>query len=160
MIEEGEPPSPTTPGASRRAGPEVAFQNARRYREIEERQLAGWTERLVGELAPRAASFTVRLTDDREVQELNRRYREVDRPTDALSFSGGMTPEGWHLGDVVIAVPVARQQAAERGESIGIELRHLVLHGLLHCLGHDHESDDGTMARLEAELRRRWIDDA
>ena len=59
------------------------------------------------------------------------------------------------LGDVVIAAGVARRQAAEAGHSLGTELRVLALHGLLHLLGYDHDTDDGRMARVEARLRRR-----
>ena len=64
-----------------------------------------------------------------------------------------------HLGDVVISVPAARRQAARLGHGVDVELRVLLLHGVLHCLGHDHETDDGSMERLELRLRRRWLDD-
>ena len=76
-----------------------------------------------------------------------------------LSFPGDETPEGHHLGDVVIAVPVAERQAAAAGHSLDRELRLLALHGLLHCLGYDHETDHGEMEAREDELRRRWIGD-
>jgi probable rRNA maturation factor len=82
---------------------------------------------------------------------LNRRYRQKDRPTDVLSFPAG---EPGQLGDVVIALGVARRQAAAAGHPIGTELRILALHGLLHLLGYDHEQDDGRMLRLERRLRR------
>ncbi len=55
-------------------------------------------------------------------------------------------------------MPAARRQAARRGHEVERELRILLLHGLLHCLGYDHETDDGAMLRLEKRLRRRWID--
>ncbi len=57
----------------------------------------------------------------------------------------------------MISVPVARRQAEAAGHPVARELRVLLLHGVLHCLGHDHETDDGTMERLEAELAGRWI---
>lgn len=68
-------------------------------------------------------------------------------------------PEGvpLHLGDIVVSVPTARRQAAEAGHDVGRELRLLVLHGILHCLGYDHEVDDGTMERVERDLRKRWL---
>ena len=91
------------------------------------------------------------------MRRLNRTYRGKDAPTDVLSFPGQETPEGPHLGDVVIAVPVARRQAEAAGHSSERELRVLLLHGVLHCLGYDHETDDGTMERLERRLRRRWV---
>jgi probable rRNA maturation factor len=91
------------------------------------------------------------------MRRLNRELRGKDKTTDVLSFPGGVTPEGYHLGDIVISLPQARRQAEEAGHSLGRELRILLLHGVLHCLGHDHETDDGTMNRLERRLRRRWI---
>ena len=109
---------------------------------------------LLEELAPAAASFTLRLTDDDEIQELNERYREVKRATDVLSFPGETTPEGPHLGDVVISVQTAY---ARSGRALGRELQVLALHGLLHCLGYDHETDDGKMEAFERGLRARFL---
>ena len=138
-------------------GCEVVLQNPCGYPEGDEPGLLAWLEALVAELAPEAASFTVRLASDREMRRLNRTYRGRDYPTDVLSFPGEATPEGRHLGDVVVAVPVARRQAAAAGHPPATELRVLLLHGALHCLGHDHETDEGEMERLEAALRERWI---
>ena len=103
--------------------------------------------------------ITVRFTSDRELRRLNRTFRAKDRPTDVLSFPGERSGEGWHLGDVAISVPTARRQALEAGHETGEELRVLLLHGVLHCLGYDHETDDGAMERLERRLRRRWIEE-
>jgi probable rRNA maturation factor len=89
---------------------------------------------------------------DRRVRLLNRQFRGKDQPTDVLSFPAG---EPGQLGDVVIAVGVARRQAQAAGHPLGTELRVLALHGLLHLLGYDHESDDGHMARVERRLRRK-----
>jgi probable rRNA maturation factor len=132
---------------------------------------------LVAELAPQAASLGLRFTSDRELRRLNRSYRGKDRATDVLSFpgdlsgSGALQTEGGggaredepfgeaHLGDVAISVPTARRQAAAAGHSPERELRLLTLHGVLHCLGYDHETDDGTMERLEQRLRRRWLEE-
>ena len=83
---------------------------------------------------------------------LNRRFRAVDRPTDVLSFP---SDEPGHLGDVVMALGMARRQARGAGHSIGTEVRVLALHGLLHLLGYDHERDNGRMARVERRLRVR-----
>ena len=74
-----------------------------------------------------------------------------------LSFPGEPSPEGAHLGDVAICYPVARIQAQRTGHPVSREVRLLLLHGVLHCLGHDHETDDGEMRKLERRLRRRWI---
>jgi len=120
--------------------------------------LSGWLADLVGELAPDADSFALRLVGDRTMVALQREFRGLDQSTDVLSFPGESSLDGLHLGDVVISVPRAAAQAAERGHSLERELRLLALHGVLHCLGHDHETDDGEMERLEARLRRRWLD--
>jgi probable rRNA maturation factor len=114
---------------------------------------------MVAAVAPEADSFSVRFTGDREMRRVNRTYREKDQTTDVLSFPGEETLEGNHLGDLLISVPQARRQGAEAGHGAGRELRLLLLHGVLHCQGYDHETDDGTMERLERRLRRRWLRD-
>lgn len=139
------------------SGPEIVLQNPGRYPEGAEENLLPWLRELLAELAPGAASLGVRLTSDREMRRLNRTYRGKDYATDVLSFPGEATADGVHLGDVVIAVPVARHQAAEAGHSPARELQVLLLHGVLHCLGHDHETDEGEMERLEAEIAGRRI---
>ena len=77
-----------------------------------------------------------------------------------LSFPGEETPEGRHLGDIVVSIPTAARQAAERGATLLEEVKLLLLHGVLHCLGHDHETDRGEMEKLETRLRRRWLKSA
>lgn len=137
---------------------EIVVLNPNRYPEVARRRLANWLESVLGELAPQATSFAVRFVGDRAMRSLNSTYRAVDRTTDVLSFPGEETPEGHHLGDVAISVPVARRQAAEREHPVEVELGSLLLHGVLHCLGHDHETDEGEMRRIELRLRRRWLD--
>ncbi len=148
------------PPPSNKSRVDLALDNPCGYGEVRRRQLRPWLTELLGELAPEAASFAVRFTSDREMRRLNRDFRGKDKATDVLSFPGdGIShrEDGPHLGDLVIAVPTARRQAAERGEDVERELRTLLLHGVLHCLGYDHETDDGTMERLERRLRRRWL---
>lgn len=135
---------------------EIAWQNPARSRF--QAPLA-WLERLLVELAPDADSLGVRLVSRRECAEINSHFRGRRGPTDVLSFPGGPGPEGHHLGDIVICPAVARQQARREGHSAEDELKTLLLHGVLHCLGHDHETDDGSMERLERQLRGRWIAD-
>lgn len=121
------------------------------------RALARW----LGNAAPRSAAgeVTIFLTTDAHIRALNRRYRHKDRVTDVLSFPGSRPrargSRRLFLGDIVIAAGRARQQARAAGHSLDTELRILALHGLLHLLGHDHERDDGEMARLERRLRHR-----
>jgi len=155
---------PGTPGGARSRGPEIVLQNPNRYPEAAARPLRPWLARLVAALAPeeRAGahwSLGVRFASDREVRRANREFRGKDRPTDVLSFPGeaATAEEPRHLGDILISLPAARRQAAAAGHGVERELRLLLLHGLLHCLGHDHETDDGAMERLEARLRRTWL---
>lgn len=94
------------------------------------------------------------------MRDLNREFRGFDRPTDVLAFPGDEAedPHGErHLGDIAIAVPTAARQARERGHSLPQEIRILVLHGYLHLLGYDHETDEGQMRRLQARLVRRLL---
>ena len=91
----------------------------------------------------------VLLTNDRKMRELNRRFRRKDKTTDVLSFPA------LHGGDIAISIPLAKQNARVLGHGVGDELKILILHGALHLKGHDHESDDGAMARLERRLRKK-----
>jgi len=104
--------------------------------------------RIGGEIA-------VVLGGDRGIRRLNARYRRKDRPTDVLSFPGPGADAG--LGDVVISVATAERNARAEGRTLAQELDVLAIHGLLHCLGYDHETDDGAMDRLEGRLRRRVL---
>ena len=133
------------------------MQNPCRYSEVRIRSLRPWVEPLVADLAPGADSLVIRFVSDREQHRLNRDYRAKDASTDVLSFPGSETSDGWHLGDITLSVPTTRRQAATAGHSVEREIRTLILHGVLHCLGYDHEVDDGEMERVEASLRKLWI---
>lgn len=93
------------------------------------------------------------LAGDRTLRALNARYRGKDRTTDVLSFPGPGGEAG--LGDILISVATAERNARREGRTLARELDVLALHGLLHLLGHDHETDRGEMDRLEGRLRRR-----
>ncbi len=95
------------------------------------------------------------LAGDRMLHRLNRDYRGKDRPTDVLSFPGEGGEAG--LGDVVISVETAERNARLGGRTLARELDVLALHGFLHVLGYDHETDGGTMDRLERRLRKRLL---
>ncbi len=116
--------------------------------------------------APASArgAVDIALVSDVTMRRLNRTYRGIDRPTDVLSFpaddagtthrhADGAGPRP--LGDIAIAVGLAERQARDQGHGFRTELRVLALHGLLHLLGYDHESDTGQMRRVEERLRRR-----
>ena len=87
------------------------------------------------------------VSGNKRLQELNRRFRRKNKPTDVLSFP---RPEG---GDIAISADIARKNALLYGHTIAEELKILVLHGMLHLAGYDHETDNGRMARVEARLR-------
>lgn len=105
------------------------------------------------------------LSSDRQVRRLNRDYRGQDKPTNVLSFAaldGGMPPrrEIWPLGDVILALGVCRKEARAQGKELDHHLVHLVIHGVLHLLGYDHDLDDEAdrMEGLEiAALKRLGI---
>ena len=161
---------------------EIVLLNPNRYSEVSARRLRPWLERVLRELlrerpaaaplpsgaggargadggalgacnASSVSSLGVRFAGDRAMRRANREFRGKDQTTDVLSFPG----DGAHLGDVLISVPQARRQAAAAGRDPAREIQVLLLHGVLHCLGHDHEVDGGEMERLERRLRRRWI---
>ena len=102
-----------------------------------------------------SGELAVVLAGDRTLRSLNARYRGKDKPTDVLSFPGPGGEAG--LGDVVISLDTAERNARALGRTLPQEVDVLALHGFLHVLGYDHETDDGTMDRLEARLRRRLL---
>jgi probable rRNA maturation factor len=109
--------------------------------------------------AAKGAGATVAFVSDRAMRELNRRWRGKRGTTDVLSFPAGQDAfeksAGLSLGDVVISVEQAARQAADHGLSFDGEVAQLILHGLLHLCGYDHETDRGQMNALELRLRRR-----
>lgn len=106
---------------------------------------------LLAALDRRGAELSVLLCDDAFIRDLNLQWRQKDQPTDVLSFPMG---DDVVLGDIVISLDTARRQAEERGHDLPTELRVLLVHGLLHLLGHDHElpGQDVTMAAEENRL--------
>jgi probable rRNA maturation factor len=98
---------------------------------------------------------TLLLTTDAAIRKLNRQFRGKNKATDVLSFPAeGVGAEGM-AGDLAISVTTALSQAAEQGHTLSTEIKVLILHGLLHLAGFDHEVDDGKMARRERLLRAR-----
>lgn len=99
----------------------------------------------------------VLLTDDATLRRLNRSFRGKNKATDVLSFPAAENPDGYagnYSGDLAISLDTAARQAAAFGHSLRDEVRILLLHGLLHLTGMDHEADGGEMAAREGELRR------
>ncbi len=106
-----------------------------------------------------SGQVTVLLATDATLRDLNRRFRGKDEATDVLSFPAkslqNTKPAERVAGDVAVSVETARKQAAEQGHALGVELRVLILHGLLHLAGYDHETDAGKMQRRERQLRAK-----
>ena len=100
-----------------------------------------------------AGEVNVLITSDAKMRKLNREFRRKDEPTDVLSFPNSLNGKSEIVGDIAVSAQIARRNAAARGHSLESELKILLLHGLLHLAGHDHESDNGKMARLEQRLR-------
>ena len=98
-------------------------------------------------------AFCCLVTDDKELQRLNREFLGKDYPTDVLSFPSG--DEAGSLGEIAISMDRASAQAGAYGHDDGDEVKILMLHGVLHLLGMDHESDRGEMARMEQSWRSK-----
>ena len=118
--------------------------------------------RFLAQIAPTRAKgeLCVAVISDARMRALNRQFRGVDAVTDVLSFPSSDAARSSaaavaFLGDIVIAEGTAKRQAKEHGHTLKVEIQTLALHGLLHLLGYDHETDDGRMARAEARLRRK-----
>jgi len=120
--------------------------------ELNRRNLERFARTLRGEVA-KGASFTCLITGDAALRRLNRDFLGKDYPTDVLSFPNAQSSA--FLGEIAISAARARAQAAAFGHSLENEVRILMLHGLLHLVGMDHETDRGQMQRAEARWRQR-----
>jgi probable rRNA maturation factor len=155
-------------------GLEVVAVNRQRRKRVDVARLTKVLRGAASALAVKGEVALV-LAGDRALRKLNHRYRGKDKPTDVLSFPGPCQvhaggPVGERrdacaacvgqqagLGDIVISVETAAANARGLGRTLPQELDVLALHGFLHVLGYDHETDDGTMDRLERRLRRRLL---
>ena len=100
------------------------------------------------------SSATIAFVSDKRIRELNRQFRGIDKATDVLSFPAD-GPDESNLGDIAISAETAAAQAKENGLTFDNEIAQLILHGLLHLSGYDHETDNGEMNRLELRLRKK-----
>lgn len=100
-------------------------------------------------------AVSVLLTTDAAIRRLNRTFRGKNKATDVLSFPAAEQSRGEVAGDLAISVETALKQAREHGHALGTEIKVLMLHGMLHLAGYDHESDEGQMARREQALRKK-----
>jgi probable rRNA maturation factor len=126
-------------------------------------EIGDWVESAIKAIKrAKAAPFDVGevsivFVDDDAMRSLNKRYRGKNKTTDVLTFPAeddDSPNTSRQLGDIVISVDQAKRQAAEEGHSLATEVRYLLLHGLLHAYGYDHETDQGEMNALELRLRK------
>jgi probable rRNA maturation factor len=145
-----------------------AIDNRQRAVRLARRPLESFLHRATKELRVEEAGLTVCLVSDAEIARLNETFRKKKGPTDVLSFSATArrrpvrlrrsaktAKTGDYLGDIAISPLTARRYARKNGRKLSSELQVLILHGLLHLLGYDHETDRGEMDRVERKLRKR-----
>jgi probable rRNA maturation factor len=128
---------------------------------IFKRRVSGLSQRALTDFVARAShaaglkgTGTVMVTHSREIRSLNWRFRGQDYATDVLSFPPPALDNGF-AGDIAISLDIAARNARSQGHSLGQEVQILLLHGILHLAGYDHEGDRGEMADKEQRLRRR-----
>jgi probable rRNA maturation factor len=132
-----------------------AFQllNKQRKHKIDRAVIRRFLSELAGELEVGNLEFSVVLITDSAMRDYNHRYRGYDKPTDVLSFRGS----AGYLGDILISAETAYNQTVKSSSlDFQTNVRRLILHGLLHLKGYDHETDNGEMRTLERRLRRRF----
>ena len=127
--------------------------NRQRRHAVDTARVRRFLSVLVPDIGLANASFAVVFVTDGVMRRYNRDYRGFDKPTDVLSFPGG---DGY-LGDILISSETAYNQT-HKSHSLTFEtnIRRLLLHGLLHLMGYDHETDNGEMRTMEKRLRRRF----
>jgi len=104
------------------------------------------------------ATIVIKLGDQEESKSLNLQYLKKDYPTDVLSFPFNEDlPDGFYIGDIFICYPIAEIQAKENNVSLQEELFRLMVHGILHLLGYDHEKDTGEMETLQEQLIDKYM---
>ena len=137
----------------------IEIVNRQRQKPMNAKRWYSFTEKALEASGKAGHGVTIAFISNRQIQSLNKRFRGINSPTDVLSFpSDNESYEeemGPSLGEIAISVERAATQANENGLQLDDEIAQLILHGLLHLSGYDHETDDGEMNRLELRLRRR-----
>ena len=128
------------------------YQNRQRNIPVDDTQVSSFLKRVVGDLAPGFEGAVV-VAGDTAVRDANRNFRGKPESTDVLSFPDD---EAGRLGDILISAARASAQAREFSHSVEDELKTLILHGMLHLLGYDHETDGGEMEQEETRLRELY----
>ena len=138
----------------------IEYDTAAYAVDLPQDKLQEWISSVLKEVEREGFSLSLLFTDDEKIQELNRDFRGKDMATDVLSFSQMEGEEfgfeNHFLGDIVIAVPYVTKQAQGLGHSVFEEVRYLILHGILHLMGYDHdENEDCEMSRLEKSIYKK-----
>ena len=128
------------------------YYNRQRKVRFDERELREFVQRLGRELAG-GREFAVVISSDASLRHANRRFRGKSSSTDVLSFPD---EEKGRLGDILVSAGRAEQQADRYGHGVEEEIKVLVLHGLLHLLGYNHDSDNGRMRKAERRWREKY----
>ena len=131
----------------------IEVVNRQRHFKIDTEAWTTFATKALAAIGKRESSATIAFVSDKRIRELNRQFRGIDKATDVLSFPAD-GPDESNLGDIAISTETAATQAKENGLSFDDEIAQLILHGLLHLNGYDHETDNGEMNRLELRLRR------
>jgi rRNA maturation RNase YbeY len=130
----------------------VEVVNRQRRLQLDTEAWTTFATRALNAIGKNESSATIAFVSDKRIRELNRQFRGIDKATDVLSFPA---EEESNLGDVAVSVETAATQARDNGLSFDDEIAQLILHGLLHLCGYDHETDNGEMNRLELRLRKK-----
>ena len=136
----------------------IEVVNRQRKKKIEPEAWTTIASEMLKAIGKPQSSATIAFVSDTKIRELNRRFRGIDSATDVLSFPDAVTErqrQGQNLGDIAVSVERAALQAKENGLRFDEEISQLILHGLLHLCGYDHETDNGEMNRLELRLRKK-----
>lgn len=138
----------------------IEYENEIYEKDLPKNNLQDWISQVLTEVDREGFSVSLLFTDDERIKELNNNYRGKDTATDVLSFSQMEGEEfgfeNHFLGDIVIAVPYVTEQAKRLGHSVFEEVRYLILHGILHLMGYDHnEDEDCEMSRLEKNIYKK-----
>jgi probable rRNA maturation factor len=148
----------------------IEIINRQRAYRLNKLELAAFAAQVTAELQLVGVTIGILFVGDRRMRQFNRDFRQINKSTDVLSFPYWEAAKVERkfpprvakqrlseLGDVVIATPTAARYAAQSGVSLELEIQGLIIHGLLHLCGYDHEVDKGEMAQLEAKLRAKLL---
>ena len=130
----------------------VEVVNRQRRLKLDTEAWSTFADKALHAIGKSEPSATIAFVSDKRIRELNRQFRGIDKATDVLSFPA---EEKLNLGDIAVSVDTAAMQARENGLTLEGEIAQLILHGLLHLCGYDHETDNGEMNRFELKLRRQ-----